>query len=131
MKVVRLFTFATLIQLCPAPFVPAILEAAATAAVALVPGSGEVVEAGLAGAEAAGGAGAAAAARDIARTAINSVEEAFRKNSIRSTQPTKESLQACWLETLKVAPQVVFHNESTITLTGLHSCWHEAVKGGI
>lgn len=106
MKVILLFTFATLIQLCPAPFVPVIIAAAA-------------------------GGVAGAAARDIFKTTINNVEEASRKNSIRSTQPTKESLQACWLETLKVAPQVVFHNESTITLTGLHSCWHEAMKGGI
>lgn len=109
------FVLATLIHLCPAPFVPALLAGAAEA-------GAEV--AAVAGADA--GAAAAAAAND------NAYALAARKDQrYPSTQPTKESLHACWLEVVKVAPQVRIHNESSITLTGLHSCWTDAINGAM
>jgi hypothetical protein len=115
MKIILVFALvlATLIQLCPAPFVPALIAGAA--------------EAGADVAASVGADAAAAAANDNVALAVAARKDQWH----RSTQPTTESLHACWLEALKVAPQVRIHNESSITLTGLHSCWTGAINGAM
>jgi hypothetical protein len=115
MKIFLLFTFAAFIQLCPAPFIPAIIAGASEAVEGIVEGS-------LVG-EAAG---------DIGGSVSGEVGAARKRDKeYRSSQPTTESLKACWIKALKAAPQVVVHNESSITLTGLHSCWTDAINGAM
>jgi hypothetical protein len=79
MKIFLVFTFAAFIQLCPAPFVLAII-AGATEAIQFIAGG---VEAGVEGIQAGAIGGAAGGLQK-------------RDQQYRSSQPTKESLQACW-----------------------------------
>ena len=105
----------SLIQPCPAPFLPVIVAAGAEAA---------------AGAGAAADAGAAASAgkhrskrQSKHRFPFSLLERDTVPNALK-----KEALSQCWLEAFQSAPQVIANNRSSITLTDLHECWTLAIE---